>query len=79
MGNQEFLFQPGIYFWLRVFLILVENVPNFFFKGKKKYFCLGTPWPEHGAAIVDIMSFDYSVFTVLMNKYHVLPVLFIKL
>ena len=38
MGNQEFLFQPRIRFWLRVFLILVENVPNFFFKGKKKYF-----------------------------------------
>ena len=38
MGNQEFFFRPGIHFWLRVFLILVESVPNFFFKGKQIYF-----------------------------------------
>ena len=38
MGNQEFLFWPGIRFWLRVFLILVESVPNFFLKAKKNIF-----------------------------------------
>ena len=38
MGNQEFLFRPGIRFWLRVFLILVESVPNFFLRVSKYIF-----------------------------------------
>ena len=58
-------FWSRIRFWLRVFLILVESVPNFFFLRVSKYFFLiiiykifffsgqafpGIPWPERGAA-----------------------------